>query len=250
MISTSGAAPRALLDGLRGARDRAHLHLVDLRPLDAEPAAARPEHRVRLVQRLDPLAHALVGRVLEIREELVQRRVEQPDRRPAGPPSPRRCPRSRTAGTGAAGRAPSRRPVLVGGEDHLLHDREPLLAEEHVLGAAEADPLGAELARLRGVLGRVGVRAHLAGGAPRRPSRGCVSKSSLICGGTSSTSPTMTRPVPPSIVIMSPSRRSWSPMRSVARPACRSRAPRSRRRTACPCRARRRPRARSCRRAR
>ena len=39
--------------------------------------------------------------------------------------------------------------------------RQPLVAEEHVLGAAEADALGAELARLRRVLGRVGVRAHL-----------------------------------------------------------------------------------------
>ena len=51
--------------------------------------------------------------------------------------------------------------LLVAGEDHLLHDGQPLLAEEHVLGAAEADALRAELARLRGVLGVVGVRAHL-----------------------------------------------------------------------------------------
>ena len=38
----------ALLHRLRRARDRAHLHLVDLRPLEAEAAAARAEHRVRL----------------------------------------------------------------------------------------------------------------------------------------------------------------------------------------------------------
>ena len=51
---------------------------------------------------------------------------------------------------------------LVGrvGEDHALHDREPV-AEEHVLGAAQADAFGAELARLLRVLGKVGVRAHL-----------------------------------------------------------------------------------------
>ena len=36
-----------------------------------------------------------------------------------------------------------------------------------------------------------------------------VSKSSLICGGTSGTAPRMTRPVPPSIVSRSPSPRSW-----------------------------------------
>jgi hypothetical protein len=38
---------------------------------------------------------------------------------------------------------------------------KPVVAEEHVLGAAEADPLRAELARAHRVLGRVGVRAHL-----------------------------------------------------------------------------------------
>ena len=39
------------------------------------------------------------------------------------------------------GRAPAR---LVLGEDHLAHRRDPLVAEEHVLGAAQADALGAE----------------------------------------------------------------------------------------------------------
>ena len=46
------------------------------------------------------------------------------------------------------------------GQDHLLHDREPLLGHEHVLGAAQSDALGAELARLGGVLGRVAVGAN------------------------------------------------------------------------------------------
>ncbi len=34
----------------------------------------------------------------------------------------------------------------VFGEDHLAHRHDPLPFEEHVLGAAQADPLGAELA--------------------------------------------------------------------------------------------------------
>src|SRR5581483_9299972 len=51
--------PRPLLHGLRRARDGTNLHLVDLRPLDPDAAAARPEHRVRLRERLDPPAHAL-----------------------------------------------------------------------------------------------------------------------------------------------------------------------------------------------
>ena len=41
-------------------------------------------------------------------------------------------------------------PGLVVGQDHLAHGDDPLLAEEHVLGAAQADPLGAELAGLGG----------------------------------------------------------------------------------------------------
>src|SRR5262249_34288522 len=64
-------------DRARGADDRTNLHLVDLRPLQAEPAAARPEHRVRLLQLFDAPAHVLVGRLLERREELVP---------PRGPP--------------------------------------------------------------------------------------------------------------------------------------------------------------------
>ena len=50
--------------------------------------------------------------------------------------------------------------LLVAREDHVPHDREPLLSHEHVLGPAEADALRSELARLRGVFGRVGVRPH------------------------------------------------------------------------------------------
>src|SRR5439155_1394434 len=42
-----------------------------------------------------------------------------------------------------------------------------------------------------------------------------VSKSSLICGGTRSTEPTITLPVPPSIVITSPSESFWPPIVSV-----------------------------------
>ena len=49
---------------------------------------------------------------------------------------------------------------LVVREDHLLDLRQPLLAEEHVLGAAEPDSLGAQLTRFRRVGQRVGVRVH------------------------------------------------------------------------------------------
>ena len=150
----------ALLHGDRRAHDRAHLHLVDLRAHQPEPAAARAEHRVRLAQRADPLAHLLVGRLLERRQELVQRRVEQADRH--------RQARHRLEDALEVRLLEREQPVeraaplvLARGHDHLADDREPVLGHEHVLGAAEADALGAELARLGRVLGRVRVRAHL-----------------------------------------------------------------------------------------
>ncbi len=151
---------RALTHGEGGTHDGAHLHLVDLRPLQAESAAARPEHRVRLVQRLDPLAQALVCRLVERRKELVQRRVEQPDRH--------RQPGHRLEDALEVALLEGQEPIEGGAprrfvvrEDHLLDDRQALLAEEHVLGAAEADALCAELARFHCVGGRVRVRVHL-----------------------------------------------------------------------------------------
>ena len=54
-------------------------------------------------------------------------------------------------------------PLLVVGEDHLPHVDDSLALEEHVLGAAQSDPLGAERAGLDGILGRVGVGADLEG---------------------------------------------------------------------------------------
>ena len=50
---------------------------------------------------------------------------------------------------------------LVVGEDHLAHREDAVALEEHVLGAAEADALGAEVARRARVVRRVGVGADL-----------------------------------------------------------------------------------------
>ena len=93
-------------------------------------------------------------------QELVQRPVEQADRdRQAGhrledPLEVALLDRQQPLERGAAA-------LLVLRQDHLAHQGEPLHVGEHVLGAAEADALRAELARLRGVAGRVRVRAHL-----------------------------------------------------------------------------------------
>ena len=59
--------------------------------------------------------------------------------------------------------------LLVVGEDHLAHRHDPLAVEEHVLGAAEADALGAERAGGARVGRGLGVGAHLHPSHPIRP---------------------------------------------------------------------------------
>ena len=137
---------------------------------------------------------------------------------------------------------------LVARQDHLLHDRQPVLGHEHVLGAAEADALGAELARLGGVLGRVRVRAH----AQPAELVGPVEDRAEVLVDRRRHEPDRADDDPAGAAV---DRDHVADVEHVLadrhrpRAARRSRAPRSPRRTACPCRARRRPRARSCRRA-
>ena len=45
-------------------------------------------------------------------------------------------------------------------QNHFAHCRQPLIAEEHVLGATQADAFGAKLARNFRIARRVGVGAH------------------------------------------------------------------------------------------
>ena len=92
---------------------------------------------------------ALAGVV--VREELVERRIEQADGHRQA------VHRLEDADevlllVGLEGREGLLPPLLVVGEDHLPHVDDPLALEEHVLGAAEADALGAELAGLDGVV--------------------------------------------------------------------------------------------------
>ena len=51
-------------------------------------------------------------------------------------------------------------PPAGGGDEHAPHQLAPVLAEEHVLGPAEADPLGPQGSRLGRVLGGIGVCPH------------------------------------------------------------------------------------------
>ena len=133
--------------------------------------------------------------------------------------------------TGSSRSSAARRAVLVGGEDHLLHDGEPIGRHERARCGRDRCPPR----RTRGPSRRPRAcrRSRARAGGRRRPSRGS-SRSSGRSSGTSGTAPTITRPVPPSIVSWSPSRSSTSPIRTV-RAAGRWRACRSPRRTACPC---------------
>ena len=146
-------------DGMSRANDRPDLHLVDLRPLEPEPAAAGAEHRVRLVERDHPLACLVVADLVERRQELVQRRVEQTDRhrqlahRLEEPFEVGLLHRQQPSECGRA--------LLVGRrENHLAHDREPVGRHEHVLGAAEADSFRSVCAGAHRVGRCVGVREH------------------------------------------------------------------------------------------
>ncbi len=50
-------------------------------------------------------------------------------------------------------------PVQGGlGKDHPLHDRQSVLAKEHVLGPTQPDPPGAECVGRFGLVGQVGIR--------------------------------------------------------------------------------------------
>ncbi len=166
-----------LLHQAGGLEDRADLHLVNLRVGDAEPASAVAEHRVHLGELVDLLpqldeAPSHVPRErrdlrLGVRQELVERRIEQTDRR-RHPAERAEDPREIVALEGdelLESRAPS---LLVSREDHLAHGHDAILLEEHVLGPAQADALRAEEPRDPRVLRGVRIRpdaelAHLIG---------------------------------------------------------------------------------------
>ena len=105
-----------------------------------------------------PLASAtatLTDRAGQVRQELVQRRVEQTDRdrQPVHRGQDRR--KSLRCSASSSSSAPCRSVVVTRQDDPL--DQLAPLAQEHVLGAAQPDALRAEAAGPRRVLGSVGV---------------------------------------------------------------------------------------------
>ena len=95
------------------------------------------------------------------REELVQRRVEQAhgDRLPVHRLEDADEVVALEAASSCSAACSS---LIVLGEDEPLHQRQAV-AEEHVLGTAQADALGAEVAGHLRVVREVGVGAHAEG---------------------------------------------------------------------------------------
>ena len=156
-------------DFRRRLEDGARLHFRDFRIRDAETAAAVPEHRIELVQFGDAALDVLHGDaellreiellLLRLREEFVQRRVEQADRR--GKPL-ERAEDAREVAPLIRQQLVHRRAArgFVRRENHLADRVDAVAREEHVLRARQPDalrPEGDGDFRLRG---SVRVRAH------------------------------------------------------------------------------------------
>ena len=137
----------------RGLDDRLRLHPVEPGLEDAEATPAGAEHRVGLTPQLRgreqapalgvELALGVVDEeLLDVGEELVQRRVEQAD---GDGQAVHRLEDALEVGALELLELGQRLFLLhrAVGEDEPLHQRQPV-AQEHVLGAAEADALGAE----------------------------------------------------------------------------------------------------------
>ena len=123
---------------------------------------------------------------------------------PAGRPSPRRSPRSRPAGSAAAGRAPQRRPSSSAAR--IISRISPSRSASANMCSVRQSPMPSA-PNSRALAASAGLSAFVRTLSRRIPSAHSrtAEKSSLICGGTSGTEPTITSPVPPSIVIVSPS---------------------------------------------
>ena len=157
----------------RRLEDRAHLHAANLGVGDGEAASPETEHGVNLRELLDALDNLVLVRAgvrrehrddlveVAVGEELVQGRIEQADGH--------RAPVHRAEDTlevlPLKGEQVVQRGFArggVGSHDHAAHRHDALArAEEHVLGADEADALGAVIPRSLGVLGGVRVGENL-----------------------------------------------------------------------------------------
>ncbi len=97
--------------------------------------------------------------LIPLRQEFMQRRVEQADR--AGKPGHGLEDANEIAALCRQQFLQRPRPPrAIVGKDHLAHGQDAVGIEEHVFGTAQADALGAELAGHAAILRRFGIGAH------------------------------------------------------------------------------------------
>ena len=155
-----------------GLEDGAGLHFGDFRILDAEAATAEAEHGVELVQFVNALVHGF-DRDAELLGDFLLALAgyraaagirATADRAsgctPGGRPSARKMPSKSPCCSGSNLASAFLRSSNVVGEDHLADGDDAIAFEEHVLGAAEADAIGAEGDGVFDLIGLIGVGAE------------------------------------------------------------------------------------------
>ena len=208
MTSTSALRHRAW----RRAEHRPHLHLVELGLEDPEPHAARAEHRVAPPRvtprpRLSSSTRPLVGQLDSAGVSGRNSFSGGSSRRTyTGRPSIASKMRvvvvllQREAARSIASRAR----LVVVGQDHVRH-QVGAVAEEHVLAAAQADALGAELDAPGGRLGVVGVGPYTELAQLVGPAQNRLEAARETSGAITGTSSVVSSPVEPLMAMKSPS---------------------------------------------
>ena len=214
MISTCGSPP-ACLRAKRGFEDRLRLHAVQTGLEDAEAHSACAEHRVGLTPLLrggeqhatfvvELAERVLHEQLLDVGEELVQRRVEQPD----GDGQPvHRLEDALEVGALELGQLLERAAFSSASSAARMNrcTMRQAVAEEHVLGAAQPDAFGTESPCDQRVLGQVGVGAHLEHAQLVGPAEhGLEHPGELVGRERAAPRPMTTSPVVPLIEITSP----------------------------------------------
>ena len=138
------------------------------------------------------------------RQELVHRRVDQADGDGQGVHGPEQAVEVRTL-EGQQDRQGRVALDLGLGQDHLLHGGQAVGLEEHVLGAGQADALGAEAAGALRVHRVVGVGPHAQRAQLVGPAQQLDQVRILDVGGLVSILPVKISPVVPSSENQSPS---------------------------------------------
>ena len=158
------------LDG--GLKDGAGLHVVNLRHADTQTHTAHPQHRVIFfkrgharhdigqmqIQHLGQITHARLIRG----QEFMQGRVKQPDTHRQALHDIEQF-HEIAALHGQQTFQHFAAIIRIIGKDHLAHDAEAITVKEHMLCAAQPNPLGVKVARGLGICGgvRIGTDANI-----------------------------------------------------------------------------------------